>query len=247
MSGELYEAKKILINSKSNNPSNVNFEFELTLLENFKRTITCIRVFAFVDENLDLKNFIFLSQVNGSINILLIVRNEVRKLHEFIAHPPQPENKDMRFGSLCLNAEIWSISVFPKFQNTSEKKLLITLVSASEDQTIKIFELNLFDFFEMSYNKPMQKSQLIDEIKTFKNHELAVTSVDLKHISLVKPVKQVLLASCSDDKIINLYNFENNEFSLKQVLTTQNHVFGWHTITYLSLEEVILNQSISFY
>ena len=47
------------------------------------------------------------------------------------------------------------------------------------------------------------------------------------------------LASCSDDRFINIYNPLKN-FELVYTLTTRESILDWHTITYLALENVII-------
>jgi len=212
-----------------------------------------------------IKNFIFLSTTKGNISILYNCENGFIRLNDFRAHPPQPENTNLQFGSLKLTAEVWSIAIKEKYKNELENKLILNIFSASEDQMVKIWEINLFDLLNYKeilndvcivgnqvkldqnvYNNIKKRSFSIEEVKAYKNHALAVTSVDCKIVKIQNKQKKVL-ATCSDDKLINIYDADDNkEFNLIMCLTTKQHVVGWHTITYLSLEEV-RNKIVSVY
>jgi WD40 repeat protein len=281
MSGKLFQVRKSQQNSEILYKENRE-NFEINLLDDFHCTITCIRIHSLYldthseslvsninfeasnNENfLDLKknsykiikNFIFLSTTKGSISILYNCNQGFLRLNEFLAHPPQPENRDLRFGSLKFKAEVWSIALKEKYKNISENKLILNIFSASEDQMVKIWELNLFDLLnhkeiikgicvgnkvklEQNPIEKIKKILNVEEIKACKNHSLAVTSVDCKIVKIQNAEKHIL-ATCSDDKLINIYDADdNNEFNFIANLSTKNHVVGWHTITYLSLEEV---------
>jgi len=257
ISGKLFQIKKNDLYKKIDERE--GGKFIANHLIDMNSTITCIRIHTFefekfTSENQNQiiqKNFIFLSTTKGNIHIFYNSQHSFIKLAEFIAHPPQPENQDLRFGSLKYKSEVWSIAIKEKFRSDKENKLIFNIFSASEDQTIKIWETNLFDL--INYNEIIEGlckkndntifkindlSTIIQEIKSYKHHDLAVTSVDHKQVYF-KNEKKRILASCSDDKFINIYDTDdNNEFTLIGTLTTKNHVFGWHTITYLSLEEV---------
>lgn len=257
--------------------------FELYLIDNLHCTITCIRIHPLhldnndKDENTNdnqndnqnkdennsknktknsklIKNFIFLSTTKGIISILCICKHGFLRVKDFLAHPPQPENLDLRFGSLRLRAEVWSIALKEKYKNKSENKLILNVFSASEDQMVKIWEINLFDLYNYKdiLNEICCKHEVklasnevkslfkFEEVKAYKNHTLAVTSVDCKIVK-IQDKRKMILATCSDDKLINIYDaddYNGNEFSFIGSLTTKHHVVGWHTITYLSLEEV---------
>ncbi len=258
MSGKLYQIKRLkLINEIKIEFSN-DENFEIKLLDDFKCTLTCIRILSLNNQNhyetssKDFKDSIIISTSKGSIEILYNSNHTYKRLENFIAHKPQPDNKDIRFGSLKYKAEIWSLTIKEKYINFNEYKYILNIISASEDQTIKIWELNLFDYLECEnlydnigiigdklnvFEKSKEKKIVYEAIKTYKNHELAVTSVDCKNIYLMGEKKKVLV-TCSDDKIINIYNAEDDEFTFIRKLTTKDKVFGWHTITYLCLEEV---------
>lgn len=256
ISGKLFQVKPDLYKKIENKEGE---KYIANHLNDLHSTITCIRIHTFYfdkftskNQNKKIKkNFIFLSTTKGNICIFYNCKHGFIRLAEFIAHPPQPENQDLRFGSLKYKSEVWSIAIKEKFRNEKENKLIFNIFSASEDQTIKIWETNLFDLIK--YNDIIKGmcnksdnilinindfSKIIEEIKSYKHHNLAVTSVDYKEVYF-KNEKKRILASCSDDKFINIYDTDDNdEFTLIATLTTKDHVFGWHTITYLSLEEV---------
>lgn len=256
MSGKLYQIKKECPELISNNDINEKENFEMKLLDNFHCTITCIRILSLVignsviDKNF-FKNFVYLCTTKGSLEILYNSNKGYIRLHKFIAHKAQPGNTDNRFGSLNIKAEVWSITLKEKHFNINENKFIVNIISASEDQTIKIWEINLFNFinsttilneifleeFRLNSIGNSEKEILIEEKITYKNHDLAVTSVDCKIVNIMGSKKRILV-SCSDDKIINIYDAENEKFPLIKSLTTKDRVFGWHTLTYLCLEEV---------
>ena len=223
MSGDFYLGYKDMDN-----------EYSIMLLEKLKNTITCIRTISLNDNNFDLKKFVFLCTTNGYIYIYEVKNNKAVLLFDFVAHSPQPENNDMRFGSLKFKSEVWSISVIKKYE-IENNDMILNLISGSEDQTIKIWEIKIFDLLNFS---DKNENNFIRKMACYKNHDLAVTSVDYKILNFITEKKRII-ASCSDDKYINIYDANNNEINLIKKLTTQNNVFGWHTITYLSLEEVI--------
>ena len=188
-------------------------------LADLKQTVTCLRIYH-IDENVPEKEKIILimGTTGGNIFIYQIVENDFIQILNFIAHPPQPNNVDPRFGSLKYKAEIWSLTSLPTSKCSDNSFCLIT---SSEDQCIRIWEFENKAF----KNKPKL-------LHSFKNHDLAVTSVDWKPM---KVLNGEILASCSDDKSIHIYDPLNN-FELVKTLKTTD-VLDWHTITYLSLEE----------
>ena len=281
MSGKLFQARKNKTDIEDMSKE-VSENFEINLLDNLHSTITCIRIHSLhldignsvnlnknnynsynKEENNSntiitkkskvIKNFIFLSTTKGNISILYNCKKVFIRLNDFLAHPPQPENRDLRFGSLKFKAEVWSIAIKEKYRNELENKLIVNIFSASEDQMVKIWEINLFDLLnykdilnELCIRSKVKLEQIpndislfiVEEVKAYKNHALAVTSVDCKIVKIQDTQKRVL-ATCSDDKVINIYNAEDDsEFSYIGSLTTKGNVVGWHTITYLSLEEV---------
>jgi WD40 repeat protein len=60
---------------------------------------------------------------------------------------------------------------------------------------------------------------------------LAVTAVDWKKTNVLKGE---ILASCSDDRFIYIYD-PNNSFVVWKALNTEN-IMEWHTLTYMLIE-----------
>jgi WD40 repeat protein len=89
----------------------------------------------------------------------------------FTAHPPQLGNKDMRFGQLSKQAEIWSLCWSPSSNQ---------IATCSEDQTTKIWNVR---------NWSCQA--------TLRGHTMAVTGVDWKQSDFCGSI----LATCSDDRV----------------------------------------------
>lgn len=147
---------------------------------------------------------------DGGGNLSFYERNEFRmfeKRFSYLAHPPDPTNKNPKFGSIHLHAEIWSCAFSPFTHNE--------WASVSEDQTCRVWRAN-------PGNKP-------DMIALLKGHELAVTSVDWKPMA-----KGETLATCSDDQTFRIYN-PKKDFSL--VFVGNIHFLQeWQTLTYLALE-----------
>jgi WD40 repeat protein len=190
------------------------------LLIDLHSTITCIRVFHL--ENIDYP-ILSVSTTGGVLYLFKINLNpfyELIILNSFEAHSSQPGNEDLRFGSLKIKAEIWSLTSYPGTKLNPEKNSL-HIITSSEDQTVKIWEF--------SYPIELSTPKLIH---CFKNHDLAVTSVDWKPM---KVLSGEVLASCSDDKTIQIYDPLNN-FQLVKTMKT-DCIYDWHTITYISLEE----------
>lgn len=183
-------------------------------------TITCLKVFHL--ENVDYP-ILSVSTTEGVLHVFKINLNsnfELIIMNSYEAHSSQPANEDLRFGSLKIKAEIWSLTCYPGTRLNVEKNCL-HIITSSEDQTIKIWEFS----YPIEYCTPKL-------IHCFKNHDLAVTSVDWKPM---KVLSGEVLASCSDDKTINIYDPLSN-FQLVKTLKT-DCIYDWHTITYLSLEE----------
>lgn len=172
-------------------------------------TVTCIRTN---------EQFLFASDINGYIHIYNIDNNH-NLFYEFQAHKPNEFNDDINFGSLHLKSEIWS---FAKYDNTvlfnNNTTALCFIATASEDQSIKIFEISK----SKSYNLIHEKH----------DNSLAVTCLDWSTISNKKEV----LASCSDDGTLHIYDVENN-FTLISLLNLKKYIFGFFTLTYISLNK----------
>lgn len=149
---------------------------------------------------------------DGGGNLTFFERNEFRifvNKFSYLAHPPDPLNKNPKFGSLHLHAEIWSCVFSPKSTDS--------WASVSEDQTCRIWK--------GSNAKP-------ELLQVLKGHELAVTSVDWKEMS--KSAGSEVLVTCSDDQTFRIYNPEK-DFSL--VFCGNVHFLQeWQTLTYLALE-----------
>lgn len=186
-------------------------------LIDLKSTITCIRVYHY--KHLDYP-LLSAGTTGGNLYTFKIEGDKITMINQFIAHLPQPDNTDLRFGSLKLKAEIWSLTSHPEtLLNKKENHYVIT---SSEDQTIKVWE-----FTSQFDNKPVL-------LNSFKHHDLAVTCVDWKKMNCLSGE---VLASCSDDMTIQIYDPVDG-FKKIQALSTKEIVLDWHTITYMSLEEV---------
>lgn len=193
--------------------------YTLTLLTCLDSTITSIKIIRMNNYPLPL---MLVSLTSGHLNIYEVLSNNLIELvNSFLCHKPQPENEDMKFGSLCMHAEIWGVCANPKSKLNQGTKLHIA--TCSEDQCTSIWA---YDINNLS-NEP-------DLIKTMKNHDLAVTAVDWKTLN---NGENEILASCSDDRKVNIYNPLNN-FELIYTFSSSEVVHDWHTITYLAIEEV---------
>ena len=205
---------------------------KLVELFNFGHTVTCMKLFHLnYDKNSqDNISYLISSTTSGHVQIIKIkgdIQKEYELINTFLAHAPDPFNEDMRFGSLNIKAEIWSLTFCPNsLINTNSNFHLIT---ASEDQSIKIWEF--------SSNNMHTNPRLANQ---FKNHQLAVTSVDWKPMKILNGE---VLVSCSDDRTINIYDPTKN-FELIKTLKT-DFIYDWHTITYISLEENGIHLAIS--
>lgn len=202
-------------------------------LTDIHHTITCIRVHHVygIDEPL-----LLASTTSGQMYIFFITTKGLKLINKFMAHLPQPDNIDLRFGSLKYKAEIWSLASHPqtkiKISNQNINALessskntenqYLHIITSSEDQTIKIWELDI----------PLG-SIGIKLLHSFKNHDLAVTSVDWKPMNILQGE---VLVSCSDDQTIKIYD-PINQFTHISTLSTKDIVLDWHTITYIALEE----------
>lgn len=186
---------------------NDTFENILTLPS--EATVTCMRTN---------KQFLFASDINGYLHIYDI-DNKHNLVYEFQAHKPNELNNNINFGSLHLKSEIWS---FAKYDNTllfqNKTSALCFIATASEDQSIKIFEIS--------------KSKSHYLIHEKHDNSLAVTCLDWNTISN----KKEILASCSDDGTLHIYDVQNN-FALLSLLNLNKYIFGFFTLTYLSLNK----------
>ncbi|KAM3128531.1 hypothetical protein pb186bvf_019374 [Paramecium bursaria] len=151
-------------------------------------SITCIRV---------RHNLILLSSTQGQVHLY----NQKQTIHKFVAHHPQQKSEG--FGSLNLFAEVWS-TIFHPFENL--------FATASEDQTVKIFQ-----FDNESY----------EEIAILRGHENAVTCLDWKQ----NYENVVLLFTCSDDRTVRVYE----KYELQYIINTK-FVNEWHTLTYMGFQ-----------
>lgn len=133
------------------------------------------------------------------------------QLFKGLGHFADAELKNENFGSLHKYAEIWSTSWCC---NEIGK-----LATVSEDQTCKVWEYD-------------EKGNSTKEIKMMKDHTLAVTCADWEK---VKAFDGEVLAICSDDRRISLYN-PLKDFAKIGELTT-SFLKEWHTLTYIALEE----------
>ena len=129
----------------------------------------------------------------------------------FVAHEPSTDAFNLHFGSLGKFSEVWS--------TISNSNQLDCILTASEDQTVRLWQLS----DEISNPKLKQ---------VLSGHTAAVTSVDWKQLKQVGEV----LATCSDDKTVRIYQREAKEFKLQFVLDTY-FLTDWHTLTYMALED----------
>jgi len=167
---------------------------------------------------------------NGEMCILQLVINEKNMisadvLFSYIAHPPVNSDDPVyrsQFGSIHRASDIWSC-VFSPCGNY--------LATCSEDQTTKIWDI----------------SNKYSLIKVLTGHKAAVTCVDWT--ILENKEKKEMMATCSDDRVIMLWNIIRNkinendeteknetlEFVLLQNVQAKT-VFGWFTFTYLRFQ-----------
>ena len=135
---------------------------------NLLKTITLIKIF-----NIENVSYLFASTTGGNLFCFTITDNNKLIIHNsFCAHEADKTNIDERFGSLSLYAEIWSLTgnKHSKLYSSNEKNIQtqFLVATSSEDQTVKIWEIDLLD-----KKKPELKH-------SFKEHHLAVTCLDWK-------------------------------------------------------------------
>jgi WD40 repeat protein len=123
------------------------------------------------------------------------------------AHEPVDGPQDLRFGQLGKHAEIWNLCWSP-----CEKRL----ATCSEDQSVRLWKVN------------PGTEIAVEHLTTLQGHTLAVTCVDWR----CRSDESEVLVSCSDDQTVRVYNGQSYQFLFG--LNT-HHLYGWHTITYLSL------------
>eukprot|EP00826_Nyctotherus_ovalis_P004654 TRINITY_DN11021_c0_g4_i1.p1 TRINITY_DN11021_c0_g4~~TRINITY_DN11021_c0_g4_i1.p1 ORF type:complete len:263 (+),score=42.88 TRINITY_DN11021_c0_g4_i1:73-861(+) len=144
---------------------------------------------------------------SGEISIFRETEDNFQQLFNLMGHSAGIST-DI-FGTLGRYAEIWSSA----WDCDGAKRL----ATVSEDQTCRVWQFYM-DPFSLS------------EVFQAKEHKLAVTCVDWKNTKIGK-----VLATCSDDRTINLYNTEKGFEKIAQYST--GHLSDWHTLTYLELEE----------
>eukprot|EP01130_Rhizamoeba_saxonica_P011229 TRINITY_DN4656_c0_g1_i2.p1 TRINITY_DN4656_c0_g1~~TRINITY_DN4656_c0_g1_i2.p1 ORF type:complete len:453 (+),score=74.58 TRINITY_DN4656_c0_g1_i2:134-1360(+) len=156
----------------------------------------------------------------GTLAIYEKARGEdfLRLRSGILAHRPSLGNKqDSKFGSLQQYAEIWSLCWSPDNHY---------IATCSEDQTCKIWKLNILSRSEFTYC--LYSIDIPIEWLTLSGHALAVTCVSWEKTNIGE-----VLITASDDKTIRLYDATNWE--LLHIFTTEG-TSGWHTITYATLE-----------
>jgi len=148
---------------------------------------------------------------SGEIDIFEENGENFEHIFHCLAHEAGTSSED--FGSLGKYAEIWSSAW--KYDNINQ------LTTVSEDQTIRVWDFN---------NET--KSKHLKEIFRAKDHSLAVTCVDWKK---TKAFDGELIAACSDDRKISLYNPLKAFIKIADLST--EIIKDWHTLTYLDIEE----------
>ncbi|KAJ5072568.1 wd repeat-containing protein [Anaeramoeba ignava] len=128
------------------------------------------------------------------------------------------------------NTEIWNLSFSPS------NKFIIT---ASEDQTSKISQLN-YQFFSNSNSnsnlKSNSKSKFIENIQTLTGHTAAVTSCDWGNNQKIE-----IVATCSDDATIRLYSVKYSNSNIPTLELSQIISTNTLYITYLKFDEMMQN------
>ena len=179
-----------------------------TKIINLSSSVTCLRI-----------NSIYLisSDISGTITVIQINLKTI--VYSFKAHLPNPLNTDNNFGSLHLTAEIWSIATFPQTElNKSKDEHTLYIASGSEDQSIKVWNINL-------------KTKTSNVVTSKHDNTLAVTSLDWNNNYLLH---NEILISCSDDGTVNVYDVLN-AFSKMMTLNFKKYIYGFFTLTYLSM------------
>jgi WD40 repeat protein len=201
-----------------------HFKSRLTKLIHLRGSVNSIKFFT-VEKNYTTRSCLIVGTSKGLLSLYKIKeKTDLYLFHCFIAHEPVEGCDEEKFGSLPYWAEIWSVCINNKSSLCNKKGYTNTfhIVTCSEDQCIKIWEYDI----DKNYNPK--------HISCFKKHDLAVTAVDWKNMHNI--LDGEVLASCSDDRTINLYNPKTN-FEHVKALSTKDYIIEWHTITYMSLEE----------
>ena len=189
----------------------------LSLLPNYLKdnitneTITCLK---YLNPNL------FFSDTGGKVYIYNM--NDENLIYNFLPHEPQKDNTNIEFGSLSIKSEVWSFLVH---EISNEYSYIAT---GSEDQSIKIWKIKF-----NSEKNIIQKLKLIKEIK---EHKYAVTCLDWTSIKINNTNKEVLL-SCSDDKIINIFDSLDEKFENILKVDFNKCIWGFFTLTYCSFNK----------
>jgi WD40 repeat protein len=202
-----------------------HFKSRLTKLIHLRGSVNSIKFFI-VEKNYTVSRYLIVGTSKGLLSLYKIKdKTDLYLFHCFIAHEPVEGCDEEKFGSLPYWAEIWSVCINNKSSLCNKEGYTNTfhIVTCSEDQCIKIWEYDI----DKNYNPK--------HISCFKKHDLAVTAVDWKNMG-DNILDGEVLASCSDDRTINLYNPKKN-FEHVKTLSTRDYVHDWHTITYMGLEE----------